>query len=309
MALKTTRGRLMPTPPFDFDKALRFLETLIPMRGEQTTAGGALIKAIALGGKTVVFRVNSTGTVDTPRLEYTLYARSALTEAEQAEAAARISAFLSLNDDLRLFYAIGGSDAHFEPLRDQLHGYHQVRFPTPFEAACWAILAQRTSMVVAHKHKQNLTELFSSGLRVEGREYLPFPEANVLAQAGEDAIRAAVRDLRKASYISAAARAFDGMSETWLQSAPLDAVRAWLREIRGIGEWSAGLVLLRGLGRMETVPLNDERILAAARQVYGDVSTTELREIADSYGPCQGYWGHYLRAAEAIDSSSAVGDS
>lgn len=301
MALKTISGTLMPTAPFDFDKALRFTDTLMPMQGEQTIANGALTKALALGGRTVVFRVWSVGTVDAPRLEYTLHARSALTEVEQAQAAARLGAFLSIHDDLHLFYAIGRSDARFEPLIDQLHGYHQVRFPTPFEAACWAILAQRTSMAVAHKHKQNLTATFSSGLKVKGVEYRPFPEAAALARADEDAIRAAVVDRRKAGYISAAARAFDGMSDTWLQASPIASVRAWLGEIRGIGEWSTGLVLLRGLGRMETVPLNDERIVAAARRVYGDVSIAELREIADLFGPYQGYWGHYLRVAEVIE--------
>ncbi len=68
--------------------------------------------------------------------------------------------------------------------------------------------------------------------------------------------------------------------------------------IKGIGEWSATFIMVRGLGRMEYIPLTETRLLEAASKVYGhgkELSREELIHLAERYGPWQGYWAHYLR--------------
>ncbi len=84
----------------------------------------------------------------------------------------------------------------------------------------------------------------------------------------------------------------------FLTSADYDEINDWLRGIDGIGPWSASFILLRGLGRGETVPLPDRGFLEAASRVYGDgltLSAEEALRIARYYHPWQGYWAHYLR--------------
>ena len=53
------------------------------------------------------------------------------------------------DDDLQPFYALAEADPPFWALVQRLYGYHQVRFFTPFENTCWAILGQRTPFAVA----------------------------------------------------------------------------------------------------------------------------------------------------------------
>ncbi len=77
-------------------------------------------------------------------------------------------------------------------------------------------------------------------------------------------------------------------------------MEAWLRSIKGIGEWSADFIMVRGLGRMERVPLTEKRLVEAASKVYGlgeELSRDALQRLADKYGQWQGYWAHYLRVA------------
>src|SRR5437868_2766486 len=91
---------LHPTPPFDFDKTLDFLEGFSPTRGEQSLAARVLTKAILVAGQVIVFQVRSSGTIDAPRLEATLHSAQPLGAAALAAARDRLSFFLSLDDDL-----------------------------------------------------------------------------------------------------------------------------------------------------------------------------------------------------------------
>ena len=127
-----------------------------------------------------------------------------------------------------------------------------------------------------------------------------FPEPASLAAAAPGALLAAVGNERKAEYLGAVASAFATVDEDWLRQGAYDEVEDWLRGIKGIGAWSAAIVLLRGLGRLERVPLSERRLIEAASAVYGPgqvVARETIQRIADRYGPWQGYWAHYLRVA------------
>jgi DNA-3-methyladenine glycosylase II len=300
MSLHTVTGHLSPVPPFDFAQSLTFLGGFGPALGTQTVTEQALTKAVAVAGQPVVARVTAGGTVEAPRLTYTLFAAQPITAAIQAAVVDRLRFYLSLDDDLTPFYAIGQADPVFAPIIQQLYGYHQVKFLTPFENAVWAILSQRNYYPVTRKQKEALTEHYGQRLNVEGTDYWAFPEPGDLARANPDEMLAVVRNERKAPQVQAVAQAFNGVAETWLRTAPYAEVRAWLRQIPGIGDWSADFIMVRGLGRMDRVPSGEKRLLAAASRLYGQGRTLkedDLPRIAASYGPWQGYWAHYLRAA------------
>jgi DNA-3-methyladenine glycosylase II len=129
------QGTLIPTAPFDFNKSLEFIGQFRPAMGEQRTDDNCLTKAISIDGTVVVFRVHSIGTSDAPELAYVLYSEQPLDENLHQVVRERTTFFLSLDDDLRPFYAIGEEDPSFEPVVQALYGYHQVKFLTPFEKA------------------------------------------------------------------------------------------------------------------------------------------------------------------------------
>jgi DNA-3-methyladenine glycosylase II len=295
MALYCERGRLNAVPPFDFSKTLSFLSAFKPIHDEQIISKQTFTKAVSIQGRPVVFQVTSVGTVDAPELEYTLYAAQPIAEEIKMAAVDRIRFFLSLDDDLRPFYELGRKDAIFAPVMEQLYGYHQLKFLTPFENACWAVLSQRNPMNMSQKMKRAITERYGPQLKVEGILYRAFPEAPELAAADPDTLRQTVRNERKAEQVANVARAFSKADEHFLRTAPYDEVEAWLLGIKGIGAWSANFIMLRGLGRMDKVPDSEKRLLEVIEQRYGPGQRANLAEVAAPYGPWQGYWAHYLR--------------
>lgn len=285
------------TAPFDFGLTVAFLNGFPPMQGEQATAG-ELRKATRLDGQTVGFVVRQDGL----GLGVTLYPERALDDAQVQALRERIAFFLAADVDLKPFCALAGRDDAFRPVLEELHGFHQPRFVTPFEAACWAVLTQRLPLARGRHIKRALSD--AHGGEWEG--YPAFPEPADLAGLGEPDFQALIPNDRKARALHAVTRAFQGVQTADLAAAPYDEVREWLLSILGIGEWSALFILLRGLGRTERVRVAGpdsaflKELLKAARPVYGDLTPQQLWQIADGYGDQQGQWAIYLRSRPAL---------
>jgi len=300
MSLYTLTGKLCPTAPFEFSHALNFLGKFRPMMGQQTIEDESLTKAFYVGDKIALFNVKSVGTPDQPEMRYTIWSEQKLTHDEQKQAEEEITFFLSLDNDLRPFYKLAEADPQFMPIVPKLYGYHQVKFSlSAFENACWAILSQRNQWNIALAMKARTAETFGSSITVDGESYLAFSRPAQLAELDAYQLNEVIRNTRKTECVLSAAHAFATIDEAWLRSAPYEQVESWLLEIKGIGAWSASFVLLRGLGRMEHVPLDEKALLEAAKRVYGrdDLTHADIQKMGKHYGEYAGYWAHYLRVA------------
>ena len=295
--LYSEEGSLRPAPPFDFAKSLDFLEQFPPMREDQTVSELSMTKAVRVGGRAIVFQLKPTGTIKMPGLKYTLFANHPFSRGLTDVVIDRISFFLSLSDDLEQFYRMAINDSNFAPVLQKLYGLHQVKFFTPFECACWAVLSQRNQLNAARKAKQALLERFGTNLEVNGHVYRAFPEPGQLAEASKEELKALIKHERREEYLGHVIKAFNEVDERFLRTADYDKVEEWLKNIRGIGDFSSRLILLRGLGRMEKLAL-EKRLIAATGRVYGKpMSVQRLHVIAEKYGRWKGYWAYYLRTA------------
>jgi DNA-3-methyladenine glycosylase II len=298
LALHASEGHIGPRPPFDFDKSREFLAGFAPTQKGHRPEAEAFTRALSIEGQVVAFQLTSTSSVEEPELHYTLLSEQAIDETTQRRVLDRVTLYLSLNDDLEPFYSIGRADPLFAPVVERLYGYHQVKFLSPFEAGCWAVLTQRNAMSEARKMRAVLVKRYGTSIEVDGATHWAFPEPTQLAVADPHDLSAIAQNEKKGEYMQALARAFDQVSEEFLLSAPYAEVEAWLRGIKGVGEWTATFILLRGLGRTEKVPM-EKNMLAAISRVYGggrSLSEGEAKELASTYGGWQGYWAHYLRA-------------
>jgi DNA-3-methyladenine glycosylase II len=300
IAASTITGTLTPRPPCDFAKTLAFLRGFSPTAGEQTLAGDSVTKAVTLHGRAIAFTVRGSGTADAPQISYQLLSERPIGDDEHAIIADRIRFFLSLDDDLAPFYALGQADPAFAPIIARFYGLHHPKFLTPFEIACWAILAQRIPMPIAHRVKLSLVERWGTNITLPDGIYRAFPEPDQLAQVSRPDLLSVVRNERKVDYLRAVIAFFQEIDEQFLREGEYAQVAARIRGIKGIGEWSAHFILVRGLGRMEQVNATDRELAKAAAAIYNagkPLPTGDLQQIIDHYGPTQGYWAYYARIA------------
>src|SRR2546427_6636895 len=232
--LYSEEGFLSPKSPFDFSKSLDFLRAFTAMRDDKRIDELSRARAVCIGGQPIVFNVRSTGLIKSPRLKYPLSSDRSLTQGARDAGVDRIGFFLSLADDLEQFYRIGYGDVDFAPVLQRLYGLHQVKFLTPFESACWAVLSQRYPTGAAQRTKQAITEKFGTSLEMNGQRYVAFPEPYRLASANENDLLAIVGNLRRTQFLSGVAKAFTETDERFLRTAKYTQVEEWLSQIHGL---------------------------------------------------------------------------
>lgn len=287
-----------PMAPFDFAKSLDFLCGFPATVAEQLVEDGRLIKALRVDRTTVVAEVVGTGTTARPELQCKLHSAKRLPPDTENRAFERVRFYLSTDENLGEFYDLASSDNAFLNVVRKLHGYHQVKFPSPFENACWAVLGQRCPISVARKMKDRFVAQFGGVLSFSDVELRAFPEPADLDDVTEEEIGACIGNPVKAHRIRAVADAFRRVDESFLKVAPSEEVRTWLEAIDGIGPWSSNFIMVRGLGRTDTLAGIEESLLPAVSKLYGaPASRTDVQRIAARYGTWQGYWAHYVRVA------------
>jgi DNA-3-methyladenine glycosylase II len=296
-------GELRCRAPFELRHSLAFLGGFGPMRDEQRIARGVLTKAVMVQGQAVVWRVfqlQPDGDRAAPGLRCALYSERPIDADTDRAAVERLAFFLSTDEDLGPFYAMAARDAALAPVVQRLRGLHHVKFPSPFEAACWGVLNQRIGVAASRRMKDAISQTLGARVTVDGAAYFAFPEAAEVARCAEGRLSALLGSDRKAKAVHAVSRAFANVRDAFLRDADHDELKAWLEGIYGVGPFTTGFVLYRGLGRFERVPMSPKFTLAA-QKVYGRaLSSSDLLRLFERYGPWGGQWALYVWASTFV---------
>ena len=86
------------------------------------------------------------------------------------------------------------------------------------------------------------------------------------------------------------------LDEVELEERPSPDAAALLRRIKGIGPWTAAVILLRGLGRLDVFPVND---ISVARDLalVGGASPRDVTAVLEALGPERGMLYYHLLLA------------
>jgi DNA-3-methyladenine glycosylase II len=159
-----------------------------------------------------------------------------------------------------------------------------------FETFASVIPFQQVSLDAGIAVVSRLVERFGLSLEHDGRCYHAFPSAQRIAAARLPTLRACGLSLQKAESLRAVARsiATGVLSEPMLaEQSTADALRT-LIELPGIGPWSANLVLLRGLGRLDAFPPGDRGATVALQSMLQLSTARELAAVVDKLGDERG---------------------
>ena len=278
--------KIPTTKPFSFRQSTTFACRFAPLEAAAIIEPDRIVAAFAADGRgwACELREHGDGLVVT------------LEDAAPTQLATRMSELVGARDDLAPFYALAATDPAMAPVVAELHGLHQVRFLGLEEIAVYCVMMQRTPMRIAASYKSRFLERFGLPVVFEGRTLRAMPSIEALAQLDVDAIVDAIVHRPKAERIAGVVRGVAKLGEGFLSTAPYAEARDALLEIPGIGPFSAGAILLRGLGRADEVP-SIEMFEDAGREIYG--ARWKPKPIAAHYGSHIGTWAFYLKTAAA----------
>jgi len=131
-----------------------------------------------------------------------------------------------------------------------------------------------------------------------------FPRATELAACSDDALRSLGLSRRKAETVRRVADAFASgqLTSQRLHRSSDDDVIESLTELKGIGVWTAHMIMMNSLGRPDVLPVGDYGIRKGAWAIYQleDLpGPAELEAIAECWRPYRSVASWYLwRAAD-----------
>ena len=208
---------------------------------------------------------------------------------------AQVARMLSLDVDAAPYEAI--EDPVIAGLRARLPGLRPVLFPTPYEAAVWAVLSHRTQRVQAGNVRRWLAEQHGTTFTIDGVAHRTAVPPEVLA----DLRRIPGVPGPKLPWLRGIGRAaLEGdLDPEHLLGLDTDEALRSLRRIDGVGPFSAELVLVRGAGHPDVFARSEPLLHRLISQHYGlaDPTTKDLVAVADHWRPRRSWASFLLRQA------------
>jgi DNA-3-methyladenine glycosylase II len=198
----------------------------------------------------------------------------------------QVERILSLDTDGSGFPAVGERDPVVAGLQRRYPGLRPVGFWSPYEAAAWAIIGHRIRIRQAAAIKAAIAQRLGEPAGFGDRVVHAFPVPQRLTRLdGFPGLSG-----RKPEWLrSVAAAALEGrLDAAGLRAQPRDQALARLKEIPGIGDFSAELILLRGAMDPDGVPRHEPRLAHAVALAYDlpqPPSSDQLQRISQSWRP------------------------
>jgi len=195
-------------------------------------------------GETFGLKLRSVGTVEKPEIFCEVYSREKLTVEEKERLLGVVTWALSVEEDVREFYALADHDLLVKALVEDLYGMRRTKRPDIFPSLILAVALQMAPIRRSLQMMNLLIKNYGEKIRFDGKEVLYWPSPGRITKAD-------VRELEERCKLGYRAKILKGIAESIckgfptlqeLERMPAEEAKAKLMELKGIGEYSADIV-------------------------------------------------------------------
>jgi DNA-3-methyladenine glycosylase II len=248
------------------------------------------LRVLATADGLALVEVMNRGTIDAPDVRLTIL-RGTLSTASRATLGATMRKMLGLDVDPEPLQALTERERRLRPTALALRGMRPPRFAELFEAFTNVVPFQQVSLDAGVSIVGRLVERFGKSLEYDGRPFHASPTAQVIAEAPLGALRDCGLSLQKAETLRQLAGAVESgeISEEQLSRMGSKEATQFLAAQKGIGAWSASLVLLRGLGRLNVFPPGDVGVARGLGRLMRLEPGPSMDRLIHRFGDQRGY--------------------
>jgi len=288
--------RLRYRPPYDWARMLEFFRARA-IDGVEWADGERYVRTLRAGGE--VCSVELRHAPEAESVEATIRAGSV---ALLPRVIGRIRRALDLASDAGSIEAHLSRDPVLAPLVAARPGLRAPGGWDGFELAVRAVLGQQVSVEAARRLCSRLVRRCGTQVSLAPELTWVFPTPAQVAAADLSELGVPGARARTLIAVAEAARADVLCFEA---AADVEHTVERLRQVRGIGEWTAHYIALRAAREPDAFPASDRGILRGMALASGaDVDAARLNRHAESWRPFRGYAAQHLWAADAAARES-----
>lgn len=296
MIMKTFTIRAKP--PYNFDLQWKFYSSEKPQ--PEIYKDGIWRRAFYIEDKLIPVAVSFIGTVDEPNLKVDVFTE--INDKEEKHIYRKITDIFRLENDLTELYDFMDTDNVLSKIKKELYGLRPPGMGASiFEGAIKAIIQQQISLQVAYVMTGSLVKRFGNKTKINDVHYYDFPSPEVLANADETELKKCKLSHQKVRYIKEfASEIINGYDLEKIREIDNERAINELMKFKGIGRWSAELILAATLGRMDIGVPDDLGARKAVSYFYfnGKLQSGEkVREFMNRWGKFKGWMVYYLICA------------
>jgi DNA-3-methyladenine glycosylase II len=306
-----SRRWALPTKaPFHLQATVRVLQRR-PSNAVDIWDPGRYRRALCLPEGLALVEVGNFGSVNDPNVRFSICGGAA-SSVNRLSAGRILRRMLGLDVDPAPLQAVSAAERAVHDTARALLGMRPPRFASLFETFASVVPFQQLSLEAGLAIVARLVTKFGEYLEHDTRRFYAFPTAHVIAEARLASLQSCGLSARKAQTLRVLARAVASGAVTEEQLARMSTPVALsaLTQLPGIGPWSAGLVLLRGFGRLDVFPPGDVGAMRGLRALMRRGAQAPLGPIIERFGEHRGYLyfcalGAWLLSRGLIDAAAS----
>jgi DNA-3-methyladenine glycosylase II len=258
----TTTHELQVATPYRLDLTVSALRRTATNLVDVYTSDGRYLRALGGFAEPVIVSVTQ------PRADRLAVS---VTGGEVEPALASVRRMLGVERNLSTFHRRARPISWLAPLAQRMRGLKPPRYPGLFEACANAILFQQVSLHAASAIMRRLILSLGTPIEFDGVPLVVFPSVQRFLGADDAVLRTAGLSAGKLATLRRAGEAIasGALTEAMLDERSSADAALVLRGIKGIGPWTATVILLRGLGRLDVFPGGDSGVAANLALVAG----------------------------------------
>ncbi|HEY8284848.1 MAG TPA: hypothetical protein VIJ28_10725 [Chloroflexota bacterium] len=283
-------------PPYHLEATVRVLQRR-PSNRIDLWEAGRYLRVLSTAEGLRLIAVENRGTIEAPDVHCLVFG-GPVSSSTQEQIGTIVQRIVGPTIDLAPFYAIAEQDPRLHAATMALRGLKPPRFATIFETIANVIPFQQVSIAAGVAVVTRLVEQFGRRLNLGTHTFVAFPLPDQIAMAEVEDLRCLGLSWAKARTLHrVAVQVRSGaLSEERLEALPSPEAMTALTALPGIGPWSAGLILLRGLRRMEVFPEGDvgsAKNLGRLLGMEGPARVDDIRPVVARMGAMKGHLYFY----------------
>jgi 3-methyladenine DNA glycosylase/8-oxoguanine DNA glycosylase len=232
-------------PPYNFELTVHKPAGWWWSTPNEVFQNGILWTTARLNSRLYGFRLNAAGNMRKPVVSCAIFSNRSMNSQEKDDITQTVERALGVKEDLSEFYVMTSKDKILRELVKDLYGMRTMAWPELFPALILAVTLQMAPMKRSNQMMELLIKNFGDEICFDGKTivHLPSPE-KIAGLTVEELKTKAKLGYRAQNLISIAQRIRNGFPTVDdLAKMPIDEAKKQLMTLRGIGDYSADIVV------------------------------------------------------------------